>query len=321
MTDLRKIAASLNSPTKTAAKAALKAAGMRQTLADSVLDVHAPINAARHSPYLRIERRLGHPVRYYPLDPIRRQPLVRLPAGKPTARLDALRKRSVQEHFRATYRVAAHGDQDVVLTTDPREVGVWQTERDDWNLYAKSYRHGPARVQDTRIVVPVDWRVRVLKRGLGDVDGMMTLDAAPLEGAPQGVELYAATWVVQRAGTRVESARGYIALSSGLSYHSDSIDAALRGLRRKVRGAEWAATLQTSDLSSLIGRFPDAVVRVSDAKAVGACEYGIRSWCAAVGIDYDAGKAPLELVYAGYCSQPRPEARGAILHALRNRRA
>jgi hypothetical protein len=222
--------------------------------------------------------------------------------------------------FCNSYRTATHGGQSVALITNPTDVGVRQSERYDWDVYAKSYKHGPARVQDTLITVPADWRIRVQRRSIDVVDGMMTLDAAPLEGAPAGVELFAATWVEQGRGTSVSTVSGYIARAGQFNYHGETAAKALAGLRRKIGAAEWMSTLQTSNLADLVAKARDALVRVADAKAVGACEYGIRSWCATVGISYEAGAAPLPMVYAAYQREPRPEARAAILHALRRHR-
>lgn len=58
----------------------------------------------------------------------------------------------------------------------------------------------------------------------------------------------------------------------------------------------------------------------TDARAIGACEYGIRSWCARTGISYEAGQATVAEVYAAYQASPAPEARFAILHAARRAR-
>ena len=93
------------------------------------------------------------------------------------------------------------------------------------------------------------------------------------------------------------------------------------GLRRKVRSAQWEAALQLSDLRALVAGNEHLVVRVSDARAVGACEYGIRAWCTRVGLDYEAGSATLGAVVQAYEIAPLPEARLTILHALRRSRA
>jgi hypothetical protein len=61
------------------------------------------------------------------------------------------------------------------------------------------------------------------------------------------------------------------------------------------------------------------MVHVQDARAVGACEYGIRSWCYATGLQaaYAAGCATLRQVWDAYQAQPRAEARATILAVLK----
>jgi len=155
---------------------------------------------------------------------------------------------------------------------------------------------------------------------------MMCLDAARIEGSPEGVQLWAAVWIEQGRGYSVTARRGVIARQGLTSYHGADISAALAGLRRKIRATEWQATISTAGIDGILGRLSDAdldrmQVRVADARAEGACDYGIRSWCHATGLPYEAGAASLRQVWAAYQSQPRAEARAAILHALRRQRA
>lgn len=343
-TTLVKLAAASRPATKIAARAALKAAGLKQTLADDLLAVTADLKTAADQArrYDRLHRRLGYcPVDvtvrrwndyFQPagkgvklLDPQRGTPghrvgrtPVRLPAGTPAQRLDALRRAAVIAKYRSIYREAAHGELAVTLTRDPAAVGIKQTERHEWAQKGARYS---TRYQDTTITVPADWRVRVARRGIADVDGMLTIDASPLEGAPAGVELHAAVWLVQGRGTTVTAQRGVIARTAGLSYHGTDASQALAGLKRKQRAAEWDATLRTADLASLIEKAGTGiVVSIADARAIGACEYGIKSWCHRTGLPYDAGCATLGQVYDAYQRDPAPEARAAMLHALRRSR-
>lgn len=347
MTDritLIKLAVASRPATKVAARAALKAAGLKQTLADDLIAVTADLKTAADQArrYSRLHRRLG----YCPVDVTARrwndyfQPAgkgvklrdpqrgtpghrtgrtpVRLPAGTPAQRLDAMRREAAIAEYRSIYREAAHGELAVTLTRDPAAVGIKQAERHEWAQKGARYS---TRYQDTTITVPADWRVRVARRGLADVDGMMTIDASPLEGAPAGVELHAAAWLVQGRGTTVTAQRGVIARAAGLSYHGTDASQALAGLKRKQRAAEWDATLRTADLASLIEKAGTGiVVSIADARAIGACEYGIKSWCYRTGLPYDAGSATLGQVYDAYQRDPAPEARAAMLHALRRTR-
>ena len=155
----------------------------------------------------------------------------------------------------------------------------------------------------------------------------MVPPAAPLDHAPDGVRLYAAVWAEQGRGYEVHTRRGVIALAvDGTAYHGADVDQAVRGLARKLTGrrlsAEWAALAAASidRFRAAVAPFGDVLVRVADARAIGACEYGIRSWCHQVGLDYEAGAATLAQVLAGYELHSAPEARAAIVHALRRAR-
>jgi hypothetical protein len=231
---IKKIAADLSSNTLAAAKRALKEAGLKQTLAPDVLAAKEEIEAARaakrdHLSALRQRRRTG------------RAPVI-TPAGTPAQRLEVLRKTAIRKVFTSTFRQPAHGETKVVLTDDPAKVGVTQTPYDDWNVYAKSYRHGPARCLDTTVTVPSTWRTRVERRGLAVLNGMMTLDAAVVEGAPAGVQLFAAMWASQGRGNSINVVNGFIAISNGVSYHADIAESALSGLKRKISRAQPSCT-------------------------------------------------------------------------------
>ncbi len=220
-------------------------------------------------------------------------------------------------------RTGVNDELEILLTDDPREVGVREVVQTDWRKYKGQFKGWACNFRELTLTVPALWRTRVERRGLADLDGLLTLDASPLEGAPAGVELYAACWLRQGRGNAVHTERGFVALErqSELSYHGSTPAAALEGLRRKARSARWEAALQVSDLRDLVRGHERLLVRVSDARAIGACEFGIRAWCARVGLDYEAGSAPLGAVAQAYLAAPLPEARLTILHALRRARA
>jgi hypothetical protein len=211
---------------------------------------------------------------------------------------------------------------DIILTNDPGSVGIYQSDYLDWDYYSKSTKY-PKKIVNTSIHIPESWGVRVAKAGLAVVGGMTTLDAQRLEGAPTGVTVYAATWMVQGRGYAIDTVRGFIAITGNHNFHATSFDKAVKGVMRKANlsGEVFANLLTKHGIESLSTRCPELTVCVSDAVKIGACDYGIRSWCSAVSIDYNTGCAPLKTVYDAYLSRPMPEARAAILHALkRNKR-
>lgn len=113
----------------------------------------------------------------------------------------------------------------VTLTDDPSEVG-YRTE-----VRANEDHHF--------ITVPTDWRARVLKHGLANVDGFLTLTAQPL-AAPRCLELFRATWAERGRGYAVNVRRGFIARHGEVAFHAETIQAALDGARRKAEVAHLA---------------------------------------------------------------------------------
>ncbi|NCC40919.1 MAG: hypothetical protein EOM21_16020, partial [Gammaproteobacteria bacterium] len=128
-------------------------------------------------------------------------------------------------YFRSAYRYDGAGSIKIAITKDPAKVGVSQSTFNDWEFYSKAARF-PKQIVVTSITVPNAWRIRVLKKGLANVGGLVTLDAQQLEGAPAGIDLYAATWIEQGRGYQVHAVSGFIAVEDGQSYHAETADKA-----------------------------------------------------------------------------------------------
>lgn len=252
-------------------------------------------------------------------------------AGTPAQRLAAARRKAVMSAAYASLRFpsAGHGEEKVRLTVNPAKVGIQQAAVVTRDLYRGRYKGWSARVTDTTIAVPAQWRVRVLARGLADAGGMFTLDAQPVDCALEGAELFAAVWAEQGRGHEIRDVRGYIARRNGTEFHASTREAAIRGLLRKEGASARAAVLEAAlrlPLETLLGRILaadlDAIrVTVADARREGCCEFGIQSWCARTGLDYAAGAASLAEVVAAYRAVPVTEARRVILAVLASRRA
>lgn len=341
---ITRLAATLRPSTKTAARAALRSVGLRQTLCDDVLAATQRLHAARKTRITdRIARHLGYcPVSvkvtghsYNPVthkydgapiysynrerDPRTQptgRPAVHLPRGGTLAqRLSSVRQNAAIENLRRLIEPHAHGTWTVCLTRYPEDIGIKQSG------YYTGEKAGKWSIEatDTVLTVPHDYRIRVLRRGLGFVDGLMTIDAHPLEAT--GCELYAATWLRRTGAKNATAQRGYIARSGDTSHHADTAEKALAGLRRKAKALATTAALAAADLGQLVQRHASATVRLADATAVGACDPGIRHWCATVGLSYAAGTATLSDVYQAYQREPRPEAHATIVRVLRRLRA
>lgn len=313
--------------TKTGVTRALREAGVKVSAAlaaasvDAADDIRSRIDA-RSRPRRRGAQSLGAFAwadGRKPAQPPRRM------LDRPLAqRLTARREEAIRAASPMREGAAGGSSVTVTLTGDPSEVHYKVVTLSNRDTYRGRFKGWAATEDHHYITVPADWRTRVQARGLADLSGLFTLDAQALETpAPEGVVVYRATWAAQGRGYSVTTHRGYIAhhADDGAHFHADTAAGALAGLTRKMgrRALEIAAPTATSDFAewARARAAKGARVRVSDARRIGACEYGIRSWCHRVGLPYEAGSAPIGSVIAAYIQEPQREARGAILEALK----
>ncbi len=233
--------------------------------------------------------------------------------------------------MKAAYSVMRHGAAGghtirVGFAQDASGVDYKVVMDKNWNTYRGQYKGWSANEDHHHITVARDWRLRVERKGLAVLGGMMTLDAHSL--MPHGeVQIFAATWARQGRGFDVKVDRGFIALLCGEHFHADSVKAAISGVQRKVKAAGLPSrtVLGAYELSveGFIKRYQgrDIWVAVADAHESGSCDFGIRSWCEAVGLDYESGEARLAMVLEGFRQRPQEEVRRAILYAVRRRSA
>lgn len=329
--DLLKLAdAAAGFGTKKEAREALQNAGFTCTprvieeLLTAAEFIETAHNTRRHNTILK---RLGHvPQRSSTLPNSRTA--VRLPEGTPVQRLENVRVQAVAKVAHALLRHGAAGGHTmrVGFALDASKVDYVVTMDQNRDTYGGAYKGWSANEDHHLITVPKDWRVRVERKGLASLAGMLTLDAHPL--IPDGdVLVYAATWARQGRGYDVKVDRGYIATLGNEHFHADSAQAAIKGVRRKVRSAEAPTQAAVSPYALTVNAFVKRyerkkfTVSVRDAQDSGACDFGIRSWCAVVGLDYEAGEASLDAILRGFKSRPQEEVRRAVLHAAQRDRA
>lgn len=253
---------------------------------------------------------------------------VRLPVGTPVQRLENARIQAVAKVAHELMRHGAAGGHTmrVGFALDASKVKYVVTMDQNRDTYAGAYKGWSASEDHHLIVVPKDWRVRVERKGLASLAGMMTLDAHPL--IPDGdVLVYAATCARQSRSYDVKVDHGYIAILGDEHFHADSAQAAIKGVRRKFKSAESLTKTGVSPYALTVDAFVKRyehqkfTVSVRDAQESGSCNFGIRSWCAVVGLDYEAGEAPLEAILRGFELRPQEEVRRAVLYAARRDRA
>ena len=325
---LTRIAVSDVGDTKKALVAAIRAAGLpgNPTNVARVQELREDFDAARrHRRLSQANAKAAKAISTLPA--FTGRPAIRVPVGTSAMRLTELRKLTVTEYAQEAFRHGAPGGTRFTVEFADKTSDVDYTVDLDRNfhVYRGAYKGWGANVDLHQIRVPADWRVRVERRGLAILGGLMTLDALPLE-APAGIELYAAVWARQGRGYAVKTDRGFIAIAGEDSFHGDTADGAISGLRRKGRSAPSRAAAiadMNSAVSGFIAKYSRCTIDVSldDARKSGSCEYGIRSWCASVGIDIARAQVPMVELLEGFRRMPQIEVRRAVLRAVRRNRS
>ena len=324
-----RLASQLDGKSKAEVRAALKAAGfsVRAEDIDHVLTCSAEIPRLRSRRRANsIARRIGH-VPTYAFDPQRRAPVL-LPVGTPRQRLDAKRRSAIAAAARRLFRHGAAGGSSMRIgfASTASKVNYVVNMYSNRDTYRGAFKGWAANEDHHLIDIPQDWLVRVQRRGLAMLGGMLTLDLHPLEAAGD-VRVYAATWARQGRGYEVHLDRGYIAILLGEHYHAKTAERAIVGVRRKAKLASQAVRARFEPYEVTVEAFVERykqshlVVTLDDARDTGSCEFGIRSWCESIGLSYENGSAPLQQVLQGFRTLPQVEVRRVVVHAVRRHRA
>lgn len=324
--------------TEQSAKAIRQARKDRQVMREDRALGYCPVETVSKITRSFIERRTPATPRCFGLTPSNVFPGYNLTKQRAMLRGAVLRDGSMNQRLEARIRravIAAYnasaldlsvaGDEDwtVIATTHPGEVGVTAGTYKDWgDRYSGSKSRYAKTAIKVEVTVPHGYLSRVISRNLAVVDGMMTIDAQPMDCREPGIEVYRARWISQGIGKSIHVHEGFIARTSdhALGFHGKTYASALTGLRRKQTLAEHpdtAAERSDQAIKAFARRWSDKdfLVSVQDAKDTGSCDYGIRSWCHANALPYDAGEVHISAVVEAYRKMPLPEARRAILHA------
>jgi hypothetical protein len=214
----------------------------------------------------------------------------------------------------------------VKLTRDPTQVSAKaSTWKDFGDQYRGAYKGWAKTAMRFEATVPHDWLTRVWRRDLEETGGLITLDAQELDCHVDGVEVFAVRWMRQGRGKSVVVEYGFIARTDDreVSFHGASYHAALTGLARKRHlatvGAAEVAREAVERFADRWEKRTDLVATLADAEAIGACSYGIQSWCHTQGLSsqLDAKQATVAQLARAYRQRPLPEVRSTILYAAR----
>ena len=284
------------------------------------LSLHDEWHKDRH---LRHAQRRIAKLERLPAQKYSRAPVL-LPLGELKQRLNTIRTTAVIEAVKGAMRWgAAGGSHFSVKFCELGEAANYKVSiTQNWNTYRGAFKGWRANEDNHYIRVHAQWRTRVERKGLAHLDGLLTLDAARLTTV-DGCELFQATWARQSQGYQVLTEHGFIARSGHLSFHAASAEAAITGLMRKRRASNRARVANTDtkafDVDAFVKRYRRVPcdVTLDDARDSGSCEPGILGWCQAVSIDISRQQIPMSEALAAFRSVPAPEARLAILHAVR----
>lgn len=207
------------------------------------------------------------------------------PAAPLLDRLAEFRRGKAARAWHATdYREPSCGDELQITFGAPAPFVARNTEEGWIDYKSRGYKRGIVACR-THLALPAGWTQTVHARGLATVDGLFTLGADPIESAPDGVELYAARWIRQGAGTSLRIENGVLArhIASGVTFHGSTTRGAVSGLTRKLRAqaippaerdarrraaAERRAERQRQQLAELYDRIVRAAEPLGDLASV-----------------------------------------------------
>jgi hypothetical protein len=163
-----------------------------------------------------------------------------LPTGPLTGRLVDKREALVRHAVESTLGTAKAGHpMRVVTTDDATAVGV-QVRPGAWVSSPREPLGFRPSGTTVTITVARRWMSHVYARGLAVVDGMATLDAAPVGMDFPDSDVFAATWIRQGRGAAT-SVRGFIARAGAVTHHGLSLEEAIAGLGHKRCARDRAA--------------------------------------------------------------------------------
>lgn len=148
----------------------------------------------------------------------------------------------------------------------------------------------------TNVTFAKDWLTSVYKRDLSRVDDMPTLAAVALDF--RGHEAYSAAWIVNSRGCKLLVETGYIVKAHGQVAHSTKSCA--EALRNCLKKSDAQHRKNATELDILCGAIKNKKVTMANARSTGACESGIRDWCAKFSVTITKNTAETSEVLRAY---------------------
>lgn len=113
-----------------------------------------------------------------------------------------------------------------------------------------------------------DWRETVFDRGLSVIDGMLTLEATPMDGEPGA---YLARWARQGRGFQLVEEEGVILSENGIAVHGKTLKEARKSLKKRGQ----PVTIEGWSEAAL-----KVTITVKDSVDAGNCASGTKDWIA-----------------------------------------
>ena len=124
------------------------------------------------------------------------------------------------------------------------------------------------------ITVAPDWFTRVHLRGLDSIDGMLTLDADPIDS--DGYTVYRASWLRSK-GKRLSAEHGFIAIGDNGAAHARTESGAKAILTRRaneIRYTRHERKIRQQLAEMQLNGYADIIVSIGDSLAAGNCRAG-----------------------------------------------
>lgn len=181
-------------------------------------------------------------------------------------------------------------------------------------------KHAWSGTNSTHVIkVGRDWKTSVFDRGVGVLDGMLTLEVIPTENPA----IVKAIWLEQSRGCSLNTHRGFLVQTVQGWKHSDTEIGAHR-LLRATAAPKPKIPLTSLDASGLLKRARlrgNELVDRAMAKMAGHCEAGIRDWIAKRGLTDQNSISTRQLAELAVNSGDRiPEVYGVLLAVRRHKR-
>lgn len=137
--------------------------------------------------------------------------------------------------------------------------------------YAGTYNagyHGSWLVSGHSFIVTLPTLSKLIKVAVNSFDGLTNIQCDKVKTIGT-ITLYSATWIIKRRGYSFDTQKGFVATDGTVSFHGDTVHAALEGLKKKLKKVSKnnSVTLDTK------------ITKTAFIRMTGACKPGVEDFC------------------------------------------